>query len=88
MDTTEESKIIAMVDDIFAESFEIDRELLKPEAHLFNDLGLDSLDAVDLVVAMQQKFGIRMRNDERIREVRTLADVHRLVLTVKKEQGV
>jgi acyl carrier protein len=88
MDATEESKIIAMVDDIFVESFEIDRELLKPEAHLFNDLGLDSLDAVDLVVAMQQKFGIRMRNDERIREVRTLADIHRLVLAVKKEQGV
>lgn len=88
MDAIEESKIIAMVDEIFVESFEIDPGLLKPESHLFNDLGLDSLDAVDLVVAMQQKFGIRMRNDERIREIRTLGDVHRLVLAVKKEQGL
>lgn len=79
-------QIIAMVNDIFAESFEIDRERLKPEANLFADLGLDSLDAVDLIVALQQKFGVKMRNDERVRAIRTLHDLYTLILAVKQEQ--
>lgn len=81
-----EQESIALVNDIFVESFEIAREDLRPDAHLFRDLGLDSLDAVDLIVALQQKFGVKIRADERIRSIQTLQSLYDLILTIKKEQ--
>jgi len=39
-------------------------------------LGLDSLDIVDLIVALQKQFKIQIREDERVRTIRTLEDVY------------
>ena len=80
-----EREIIGVVDGVFEEYFEIERERLLPEANIFEDLELDSLDIVDLVVAMQEKFKVRIRDDERIRSIRTLGDVYRFVLALKGE---
>ena len=80
-----EREIIGAVNEIFEEYFEIERERLLPEAHIFEDLELDSLDVVDLVVAMQEKFGVRIRDDERIRSIRTLRDVYEFVLALRSE---
>ena len=82
-----EQDIIKMVNEVFADSFEIEKGKLKPEANIFNDLGLDSLDIVDLVVALQKKFGITIRDDERVRTIRTLGDIQQFILTIKKEIG-
>ena len=81
-----EQDIVALVNSIFVESFEIPMEQLRPDANLFQDLGLDSLDAVDLIVAVQQKFGVKIRADERIRSIRTLQSLYDLILTIRKEQ--
>ena len=83
--TMEQSEIVEMTNDVFEESFEIERDRLVPDAHVFNDLGLDSLDTVDLIVALQQKFGVRIRQDERIREIRTLKDIYDFVGALKAE---
>ena len=80
-----EQEVVTLVDDILEEYFEIEREMLKPEANIFEDLELDSLDIVDLVVAMQKRFNVRIRDDERIRHIRTLGDIHRFVLTLQEE---
>ena len=80
-----EQEIIGMVNDVLEESFEIERERLLPEMNIFEDLELDSLDIVDLVVAMQKKFGVRIRDDERVRNIRTLGDVHEFILKLKAE---
>ena len=74
-----------MVNEVLEEYFEIERERLLPEMNIFEDLELDSLDIVDLVVAMQKKFKVRIRDDERIREIRTLGDLYQFVLTLQKE---
>ncbi|GAF74002.1 unnamed protein product, partial [marine sediment metagenome] len=66
-----EQEIIDMTNQVFRESFEIEEKKLKPQMNIFDDLGLDSLDIVDLVVALQQKFGVKIRNDERVRNIRT-----------------
>ncbi|MBU1181151.1 MAG: acyl carrier protein, partial [Proteobacteria bacterium] len=58
-----EQEIITLSNQVFEESFEIEKEKLKPEMNIFLDLGLDSLDIVDLVVALQEKFGVKIRND-------------------------
>ncbi len=79
-----EQEVIDITNKVFEESFEIDKEKLQPEAHIFNDLGLDSLDIVDLVAALQKSFGVNIRNEEKVRNIRTLQDVYTFILTVKK----
>jgi acyl carrier protein len=78
-----EQEIVRKVNEVFVESFEIKKEALKPEAKIFNDLGLDSLDIVDLVVALQKKFGVTIRDDERVRNIRTLSDIYNFIQILK-----
>ena len=78
-----EQDIVRMVNEVFADSFEIPSNKLMPEANIFNDLGLDSLDIVDLVVALQKKFGVTIRDDERVRTIRTLGDIYNFIQLVK-----
>ncbi len=80
-----EQDIIELTNQVFEESFEIEKELLKPEMNIFQDLGLDSLDVVDLVVALQEKFGIKIRNDERLKTIRSLGDIYNFILALKEE---
>lgn len=81
-----DSELIAAVNDVFADSFEIPREQLTPQAQIFGDLGLDSLDIVDLVAAVQKKFGIQIRDDERVRSIRTLQDLYNYLKTIAAER--
>lgn len=80
-----EQEVRTAVDDVLEEYFEIERERLLPEVSIFDDLELDSLDIVDLVVAMQKKFNVRIRDDERVRDIRTLGDIYQFVLTLQEE---
>ncbi|MFH1904135.1 MAG: acyl carrier protein [bacterium] len=82
----DKQEIIDKINQVFEESFEIKKEKLLPQANIFEDLGLDSLDVVDLVVALQQKFGIKIRDDQRLRNIRTLEDIYKFVLTLKDEE--
>jgi acyl carrier protein len=81
-----DSELIAAVNDVFADSFEIPREKLTPEAQIFADLGLDSLDVVDLVAAIQKKFNVQVRDDERVRSIRTLQDLYSYLILIRNEQ--
>ena len=80
-----EQDVVRMVNEVFAESFEIEPGDLLPDKNVFNDLGLDSLDVVDLVVALQKKFGVKIRNDERVRNIRTLKDIYQFILSIGNE---
>jgi acyl carrier protein len=46
---------------------------------------MDSLDFVDLVVVLQEAFGIKLRNDSSVKEINTLGDLHDLVLQKKRQ---
>jgi len=81
-----DNEIINAVNEVFADEFEIDREEIKPEANIFQDLGLDSLDVVDLIVALQKKFGVKVRDDERVRSVRSMQDLYDYLIQVREEQ--
>ena len=80
-----DAQIMKMVKEVFVDSFELDEAVLTPEAKVFEDLGLDSLDIVDLVVALQKKFGVKIRSDERVREIRTIGDICTFIETLRKE---
>jgi acyl carrier protein len=78
-------EVIHKTNEVFEKSFEIAPDRLKPEAHIFNDLGLDSLDIVDLVVALQKQFSVTIRDDERVRSIRTLGDVYNFIHLLGEE---
>ena len=44
------------------------------------------LDVVDLVAAIQKRFGVQVRDDERVRSIRTLQDLYTYLIMVKAEQ--
>ncbi len=71
--------------EVIAEEFELDPAQLVPEATLYDDLGLDSLDAVDMVVAMEKSFGVKLANEEAIKAVRTMDDLYNLLINLKTE---
>ena len=48
------------VADIIAETSEIDRDAITPESHTIDDLGIDSLDFLDIVFAIDKAFGIKI----------------------------
>jgi acyl carrier protein len=81
-----DQEIINKINKVFEESFEIEKERLVPQAHIFTDLGLDSLDIVDLVVALQNAFGVKIRNEEKVRDIRTLQDIYQFISSMKNEE--
>jgi len=70
--------IVKAVNSIFIERFELEESELTPEKNISEDLQLDSLDIVDMIMGLQQKFGIALRDNPEIRNVRTLGDVYNL----------
>ena len=73
-----EQEIEATIKKILVEDFEVDEAQLKPETNLFTELDLESIDAVDLVVRLQQETGKKV-NPEDFRTLRTLRDVTQAV---------
>ncbi|KAA3652214.1 MAG: acyl carrier protein [Proteobacteria bacterium] len=63
---------------ILMDAFETPEEQITLEANLYEDLDLDSIDAVDLAVKLQTLTGKRIKADE-FKTVRTVADVVRAV---------
>jgi acyl carrier protein len=80
-----DEEICRQITEVISEEFELDQDRLVPEATLYEDLGLDSLDAVDMVVAMEKSFGIKLANEEAIKAVRTMGDLCRLIINLKKD---
>ena len=76
----DDSVITARINEVLAEEFELDPAELRPDAHLYDDLGLDSLDAVDMVVALEKECGLKFTDEEALRSVRTVQDLYDLVI--------
>jgi acyl carrier protein len=67
-------QILSRLRELLADTFEIDPARVTPEADLYRDLDLDSIDAVDLAIKLQEMTGKRIKPDE-FRSVRTVNDV-------------
>jgi acyl carrier protein len=64
------------VKDIIVEELGVERDKLKPEASFMEDLGADSLDTVELVMAFEKEFDIDIP-DEEAEKLRTVGDALR-----------
>lgn len=60
--------------EIISQKLNLSKEQIKPEASFVDDLGADSLDLVELVMAMEEAFGMEVP-DEEAEKLRTVKDV-------------
>ena len=81
-----DQEIIATINRALAEEFELEPEALTPEATLYEDLELDSLDAVDMVIVLEEAFNFKIGADESVlRSIRTMQDLYAFVIAKKDE---
>ncbi|HLA26466.1 MAG TPA: acyl carrier protein [Syntrophales bacterium] len=60
--------------EVIMEQLDITREQCVPEASFINDLGADSLDLMELIMEMEEIFGVEI-SDEELQNLRTIQDV-------------
>ncbi|HOY32820.1 MAG TPA: acyl carrier protein [Bacteroidales bacterium] len=73
-------EIVNKINTFLVEEFELEPDQLKPEALLKTDLGIDSLDFVDIIVIIEKNFGFKVRGEE-MANVKTLQDFYDYVIT-------
>ena len=77
IDTNKPEALVALspkIKDIIVEQLGVDPEKVKPEASFIDDLGADSLDIVELVMAMEEEFDLEIP-DEDAEKLKTVQDV-------------
>lgn len=76
---TLEERVIKVV----MEQLDVTKEECVPEASFIDDLGADSLDLVELIMEMEEAFGIEIE-DEELEKIRTIKDI----LEFLKSKGI
>ena len=71
-------EIIDTINEFLVGEIEIEEENIAEDAKLKDDLGIDSLDFVDIAVIVERKFGIKIKAEE-MTSVRTLGDFYNYV---------
>ncbi|MCC6466346.1 MAG: acyl carrier protein [Planctomycetes bacterium] len=66
------------INHLVTREFELDGTAITPDSDLYNDLGLDSLDAIDLVVALEKTFGFKVEEGA-ARKVRRMGQLYEFV---------
>ena len=82
----DDQEIYQILKNTLVEQFDLDSAQIMPQARLSEDLDLDSIDAVDLVLKLQEITGCKVSPDQ-FKEVRTVGDVQAVIeqmLSVKK----
>lgn len=76
--TMDKTEIIETIKGFLVEEFEVDENLIEPEANLKETLDLDSLDYVDLVVIIESNFGFKVTGED-FTEIHTFQDFYNFV---------
>lgn len=71
---TDKQEIYNHIADVIANLFQVDSGKISPEANLYEDLDIDSIDAVDLVVELKKWTGKKIQ-PENFKSVRTVQDI-------------
>ena len=73
-----DQEILERIQQVLMEEFEIEADAVSLEANLYEDLDIDSIDAVDLIVRLKELSGQRIPPDQ-FKNVRTIGDIVEVV---------
>ncbi len=73
------NEIIAKINTVLAGEFEVDEAIIAPDAPLMETLDMDSLDLVDVVVLVEQNFGITLKGEDFV-GMSTFQDFYDLII--------
>ena len=79
--------VLGRVNEIIAREFEVATDDVVPTARLREDLHLDSLDGLDLIVAIEHEFSIRL-DDKALKRLKTVGEIHEYVRETFTQQRV
>jgi len=82
----EREAIIEKINEFLVEEFEVEEEVIEPEANLKETLDLDSLDYVDLVVEIESNFGFKV-NPEDFVNIHTFQNFYDYVIQKAEAQS-
>ena len=74
MEKREDMELEAKVTEIIVEQLDVDREQCVPEASFLDDLGADSLDLMELILEMEDRFRVEVSDDE-LQKIHIIQDV-------------
>ncbi len=78
--------IFQTLKDTLVDEFELDPQTITPEARLNEDLDLDSIDAVDMIIKVQELTGCKVAPED-FKQVHTVGDVQRVVEQLLTEKS-
>ena len=84
MELTDES-LLEKIQEMLLENFEIEKDRVTLSSRLYEDLELDSIDAVDMAIRLQQMTGKRIKPED-FKTVRTVEDVVTVVRDLLAEK--
>ena len=86
MTTLDETQIYDLLRNALIERFEIEPERIHRDANLYEDLEIDSIDAIDLIDHIKRETGRKLQAED-FRNVRTVDDVVQAVLKVQAQDS-
>jgi acyl carrier protein len=75
--------IFDKIRDVLAEQLDVEHEKITRETDLMNDLGADSLDLVELIMTLEEEYGVSA-TDESVYEHRTVGEIADYIETLVK----
>ncbi len=76
------------IKELLLAQFGIDEDQLTPQTDIIDDLGADSLDVMEMLMALEEEYGILVADDD-VSELRTIAEVTEFIegkIDAKKKQ--
>ncbi len=73
-----EPTMLQALTDVLVERLKVDEKAVRPAANLFDDLGLDSIDLMSAVMAIEEQFGIEV-SDAELENVTTVGEAVELL---------
>lgn len=81
---SQREEILVQLQDVISDFFEIDKADITEDANLYEDLDLDSIDAIDLVVKVQNMIGKKVQADD-FKNARTVGEVVDIIINLVNE---
>ena len=80
-----DDQILERIKDIFVKEFESDKDIIKQNTKIYDELDLDSLDSVDLIVALENEFNFKVNRTQDEPVLKNITDISHIIDYVKQK---